>query len=1121
MRLLTLEIKNIASLVEASVDFSSPELMSEPIFLVTGDTGSGKTSILNSICIALYNKVPALDAIEKDEDNHGVKIGSPLQLVRRNCSNAYIKLTFSDKEETVYTVDWLASRATRGPKKGEFNSSPIKRTLSILRKDGRQEHYSKHGEVSEQIEKALGLTFEQFCRTTMLAQGQFLKFIDSDKKNKSEILEKITGTEIYSQVGRRIHAITKEYRDRFNALDNQIAGAQLLSDEEKRQLAEQVAVLDKQIEDKTKGFAEIEAHEKWLEDDALAKADLEKAKDELAVAASEDKKQAVEKLRSLLKDWEETADIRRIIFDGAKANQDFTAKNEEVSAHRPKFEALAKGLAWLAKSIDDCRQQIAENGSAIEAEKQYAPVYAAEGQALTLIGVIEGEENNIKQEELKIKQLRAGLSTVKSSLDRERDAVEALQKQLDERQAEVDRITKEGEGIDAKDLNQKKDAAANRLDKANNAITVQKAYAESEANHANKLAEIAEVEKQLAKDKDACDAAIENKEKLKADSDAAAQRLRGQMDLSERLAELTHIFKDTHSCPLCGSDVEHLHTKDFIDQALSEARKEAGEAQKAYEAATEAANSLVVAVKARETNLKNAIAEAERLQKLTDERHAAFEAFGIPSDELQTQYDQAKAQLDSLSEALQRALDHAAALKTATLKRDSRSKAVEAAKSTLDKIESKVKDIEVKINEANASVASLAQEKQANIGKLNELLAKAPHPELDVKDLAAIKEKLPRLKANYDSLIDRAGELARKLEDLRNTRQEADEKLALVESSFGRPDPMAEPRECRDIAKEAGRLSTDVISLRGQIEEIDRRRKDLAKQEEEYFAEHPKDETLSAIERVGEATADTIAAKRKQADEYDLAVANLKGKIEHLTGRVAELANKRPASLPDELTLRQVRSDKDAVKAEIDLMIQRNARDKGRLEQNEAREKDLAKKQEELNRVKEEYGKWEKLNKLLGNESGDKFRTLAQAYIFGLLLRSANRFMEQLTDRYTLEGEVGSLVIYVIDHHDGNNKRVAKGLSGGEGFMASLSLALALSTIDQNLDPLDILFIDEGFGALDPTAREFTIDMLCSLQRRVCVISHMPELRECIPTQIIVKRQTGTSRSTLTIKTNQ
>lgn len=1120
MKLLTLEIHNIASLVDAKVDFASAELNSEPIFLVTGDTGSGKTSILNSICIALYNQVPALDEASKDEDNHGVRISSPLQLVRRYCKEASIILTFSDKEGTHYTVDWRAARVTRGANKGEFNNKSIQRTLTIRRKDGQQEHYSKLSEVSKCIESALGLTFEQFCRTTMLAQGQFLKFINSDKKHKSEILEKITGTEIYSQVGQQIFTITKGHKEHYYALDNQIKGAQLLGDDEKRQLAESVEGLSRLIEGKSKQLTELETYEKWLEAEVQTKESIEKVGAELAAATAEHIVQHINALRKTIEDWDATAEIRSIVAEALAANQAFVAKNAEVTALRPKFLDLARGLSFVVSSIDGCKRQISENQDAIDREKQYEPIYAAEGQIMALIGVIEDETLKISQCEIRIEQAKDTLGQANALCEKEQLEVDASKRALDEQQAEVDRLVNENEDIDAKALNERKDATAEKLDLCTKAIAAHKMLTDIEKEYADKVKETDLLKAALDRDSVLYSNALSERDRRMTESNDADSRLRGQMDLSERLAELTHIFKESRTCPLCGSEVEHLHTKEVIDDALNEAKKAAEEAKSAYQRAIERANDLAASVKSHTVNLTKAKGEIEGLKSKTDLCRRDFEAFGMLADSLATQYDATKRQLDLLSEALAKAIEMGAKLHAAMAERDVRRKALDFAQQRMDKAKTKVVEIETSVNKDKATVFSLTEGKQANLNKLGTLLLEASHPSLSVDDLEGVKTILPKLKARYDSLLAFGLELKDKRVELERTAQEVADKLALLSASFGAVDPTAEPQECPDIVREASLLSACVLRINGQIEEIERRRGLLAQKEVDYFAAHDRAATMLAIDRLGQETAGTIAHKRQQINDYDVSVAGLKGKMEQLSGRLNELLATRPTSLPEDLTLQQATADKVMAKSEIEELAQQRTKDASRLEQNAEREKALARQRIECERAKKEYYKWDSLNKLLGAENGERFRNLAQAYIFGQLLRSANQFLLQLTDRYTLEGEIGSLVIYVIDHHDGGNKRVAKALSGGEGFMASLSLALALSAINQDLDPLDILFIDEGFGALDPTAREFTIDMLCSLRRRVCIISHMPELRECIPTQIVVTRHPGTSRSTLTLKTN-
>ncbi|MBO5844711.1 MAG: exonuclease SbcC, partial [Bacteroidales bacterium] len=184
------------------------------------------------------------------------------------------------------------------------------------------------------------------------------------------------------------------------------------------------------------------------------------------------------------------------------------------------------------------------------------------------------------------------------------------------------------------------------------------------------------------------------------------------------------------------------------------------------------------------------------------------------------------------------------------------------------------------------------------------------------------------------------------------------------------------------------------------------------------------------------------------------------------------------------------------------------------------------KQREELNRqltqAEEEFLKWEKLNKSIGDSTGGKFRKIAQSYVLENLINSANYHLKSLTDRYKLRVKPGSFVIELEDAYNGFTLRPATTISGGESFLISLSLALALSDIGQGLS-LDILFIDEGFGTLSKEVLQTAIETLGvlhkTLKKNVGIISHVEELQERIPVQIKVEQQGNNSSSKVSVIT--
>ncbi|WP_307988569.1 SbcC/MukB-like Walker B domain-containing protein, partial [uncultured Pseudomonas sp.] len=167
-----------------------------------------------------------------------------------------------------------------------------------------------------------------------------------------------------------------------------------------------------------------------------------------------------------------------------------------------------------------------------------------------------------------------------------------------------------------------------------------------------------------------------------------------------------------------------------------------------------------------------------------------------------------------------------------------------------------------------------------------------------------------------------------------------------------------------------------------------------------------------------------------------------------------------------------------------------------------------------------EWQRWARLSELIGSGSGDKFRKIAQAYNLDLLVHHANAQLRQLVRRYRLKRGGSMLGLLVMDTEMGDELRSVHSLSGGETFLVSLALALGLASMASSTLKIESLFIDEGFGSLDPESLQLAMDALDGLQaqgRKVGVISHVQEMHERIPVQIQVQRQ-GNGLSTVEVK---
>ena len=201
-------------------------------------------------------------------------------------------------------------------------------------------------------------------------------------------------------------------------------------------------------------------------------------------------------------------------------------------------------------------------------------------------------------------------------------------------------------------------------------------------------------------------------------------------------------------------------------------------------------------------------------------------------------------------------------------------------------------------------------------------------------------------------------------------------------------------------------------------------------------------------------------------------------------------------------------------RAEADALLQSNALDAQRLADDKKQAEAHAAALVATEKARAEKDKWDTLCKYLGDREGKQFRKVAQSFILSHLLNIANGYLCRFSDRYMLTCQPGSLVILVEDTHNPGVSQSANILSGGESFMVSLSLALALSRLNAADNGVDTLFIDEGFGTLSDECLTNVMDTLEALHqmggRRVGIISHVDELSHRIPVQVRVERVDAT-----------
>jgi len=228
MKILSVKFKNLNSLRgEHKIDFNQPPFSETGLFAITGPTGAGKTTILDAVTVALYGKV--------HRHNRDVE-----EIMSRHTGECYSELEFETKEK-VYRVKWSLHRAG-GKADGKLQQEKME--LSELR-DGEYVMIGEHRvtQTRQQVETLCGLDYQQFLRSVILCQGDFTQFLKSTDRDRSFLLENITGTEIYSQISVFVYDKLKVERDILTTLENELGNVKLLTAAEKQEHQEQLSSL--------------------------------------------------------------------------------------------------------------------------------------------------------------------------------------------------------------------------------------------------------------------------------------------------------------------------------------------------------------------------------------------------------------------------------------------------------------------------------------------------------------------------------------------------------------------------------------------------------------------------------------------------------------------------------------------------------------------------------------------------------------------------------------------------------------------------------------------------------------------------------------------------------------
>ena len=425
MKILAIRGKNLASLEgDFDIDFTAEPLKSAGIFAITGSTGSGKSTLLDALCLALFDTTPRLSGVTsnsniQDNKNDTITLKDSRNILRRGAVEGMAEVDFVSLSGEHYRSTWTVGRAGN-----KFSGRLRNVGITLLNLTTNVQEQGTKTELLKQIVALVGLTFDQFTRSVLLAQGDFATFLKARQGDKAELLEKLTGTDIYSRISQSIYQKNKQAEADLNMLKDQIKGVELLSDEqsealelERKQVADSSVLIKRDstiLDQKIKWIISEQGlkQEVTMADTQLteAKAAIEGAKTRYDYVARIEEVQEIRdvynELQSTLKQWNENRTSLQTKQLQEKKNAELlTVAVDKLNACKVNQQKIneafekAEPEIILARKLDATIEIVKRNG--IQAKKEFNAAKTfkekVDGNIITINKQLEKEQLQLKE----------------------------------------------------------------------------------------------------------------------------------------------------------------------------------------------------------------------------------------------------------------------------------------------------------------------------------------------------------------------------------------------------------------------------------------------------------------------------------------------------------------------------------------------------------------------------------------------------------------------------------------------------------------------------------------------------------------------------------------------------
>lgn len=1128
MKFIQLEILNLASLDKQGgevINFEEGALGESTIFSIVGPTGSGKSTLLDAICLALYDRAPRYPR-KKGDRNQNIEIYGSIDAKENNRlaptdnrnilthgkKEGYSKLTFLANNGCLYRAEWHV----------RFQRVRYENAVTALYKIS-----NSNGKVTEEVmdwktlPTIIGLDYEQFLRTVLIAQGSFANFLTAKENERYELLEKLIGCEeTYTRIATEIKKKKDEAVEAYNQINASVEAVKqnLLSDEDLTLLKEEIRQLENAEKEVRTILQQIEKQLQWYEEDDKQVSQLNLLQTQLDSAKCELERIQAQMLRLQLHDEIQPAvsllrdkvSYEKNLEDGKKkiagieqmlqsSESNYLKESQKLTELKEAFSSLqdkTEEMAPLISQAKELKTQISSLSPTVS-EKQKAMELALE-ESKKADKTIQESQKNIDKGKLLVAESEQKLAKMQKAIEAKKqtlaDAIQDTEKQLVSERKKI-----EGQNIET--LQQEKASADQKYQDAKSALQIvehlDNAIQEKTDNQAS--------QEKLSARNQKIDEAL-NKLDLN-DREKEVETLRKSYTLMSSQDWQLHrtLLVAGSPCPLCGSTSHPYHdNQEMVKEATSELFQLLKNKEIRLKQQQEEEKRLIGEKKTNEGEMKTLKKRLTILLQEIEQYETAWQNLvslypKIPKSQNQlapllpiyiSKQEEAANALSSYNQ-VQKELNRLTQVKDKT--REAQNLYEKESNETLARLQEQSTLAKTKLAEYQALAPTLLMQKESKDEAYSQAKSIYDKAEQELKELQAKKQRL--LKGEEPEVVE-----------VRLQKQLKDANLAIDK----------ETEHLHELSTQIANIKGALQTKKSQQDQTEKEKLAKSKELEEWILRYNQQKevliTWQDVEDILYSSEDWNAI-RHDKDEKTQALTKARALYQEALRVHQEHQGLKPTRTQEELRVDKEECQSHSQQNEL---IAAQAR----LRNHEDALKQLGDKAEILKQKTQDKEDWTAITDAIGTD-GKTLRKIAQCYTLSFLIEHANEEIRKFNNRYELMQVKNSLGIRVIDHDRADDIRDTTSLSGGETFIVSLGLALGLSALSSRNISFENLFIDEGFGTLDPDTLATVIDSLAMLQtsqgKKVGIISHTSTMSERITTQIRIIKNGNSGSSHIEI----